>query len=257
MALLDQAVSAAKGLAKQKLPPEASAAFNVGSSLKNRMLNGPGVATAPKFSPGLKDPLAAARARHDPLMNFNWWCDMPILNGSTSLDWSSVEEAILPFVGFDQIDNYRAGKNYHFPQHYSIGNLQLKFYEDSEGTVANYLNTWQGLIMNRRTGLFYFPKDFKKTITIWVLDVARITVMSFEYSGCWPLTLDTYNLGSSQSERVIAGTEFSVDELNIKVGKFESTDIPSLMSQIGSDFPPKLSALPDVFPSNYVNLKFV
>lgn len=257
MALLDQAIQATIGLAKQKLPAKASMAFDLGQNLFQKYTNRIGSAIPSPFPPGQKDPLAAASARSDPLMNFNWWCDMPILNGSTQLGWEFVEEASLPFIQFEQVSNYRAGKNYHYAQKYNVGNLQLKFYEDSNGTVSQYLHEWQSLVLNAKTGLFYFPKDYKKTISIWVLDVAKYTVMCLDYTGCWPLVPDTYQFGSAQSERIIAGCEFSVDSVDIKFGKFQSSEIPSVMSVIGQDFPPKLSALPDVFPSNFVNFSFI
>ena len=254
--LLDIGANAAIGLAKQKLSAPVSQAVDLGQTLFKRFTEGPGNPLANAGKPGQKDPLRAMQGRSDPLMNFNWWCDMPIINSSTQLGWEFVEEAQLPFITFEQVSNYRAGKNYHFAQKYNLGNLNLKFYEDSKATVANYISDWQGMILNAKSGLFYFPKDYKKTISIWVLDVAKLTVMCLDYTGCWPLTPETYNFGSSSSERIVAGCEFSVDSLEIKFGKFDSSDIPSMMSTVGNSFPPKLSALPDVFPSKFVNLSF-
>ncbi len=251
-----QALGAVSGLANQVLSSASAMASDLGSELFSGVSRGIGMPTPSPFSSGQKDPLAAARARPDPLMNFNWWCDMPILNNSLTLSWEYVEEATLPFIEFEQISNYRAGKNFHYAHHYSLGSLSLKFYEDSEGTVSQYLSMWQSMVLNARTGLYYFPKDYKKTISIWVLDVAKQTVMCLDYTGCWPQRPETYNFGSSQSERIVAGCEFSVDELNVKYGKFNSTDIPSAMSAFGADFPPKITALPDIFPSNFVNLSF-
>jgi hypothetical protein len=258
--LKTQALGQVQSLAQQTLSSATSFLNGAASQLEGQVFsdvsNGIGLAKTSSFPSGQKDPLAAARARPDPLMNFNWWCDMPILNGSTAIGWEYVEEATLPFIEFEQISNYRAGKNFHFPHHYSLGTLSLKFYEDSYGTVASYLKTWQSMVLNTGTGLYYFPKDFKKTISIWILDVAKQTVMCLDYTGAWPMRPESYNFGSSQSERIVAGCEFSVDELNVKVGKFDSTNIPSAMSTFGMDFPPMISALPDVFPSNFVNLSF-
>jgi hypothetical protein len=256
MSLFDDARAAVVSMANTRLPAMSQQATDLGATFAAARSQSSGIQASAIASRGQKDPLAAAKSRADPLMNFNWWCDMPVLNGSTALDWFHVEEATLPFITFEQISNYRAGKNYHFAQKYNVGNLQLKFYEDSNGSVAQYINSWQSMVLNAKTGLFYFPKDYKKTISIWILDVAKMTVMCLDYTGTWPLTPDQYQLGSSQSERVVAGCEFSVDEVNIKFGKFASTDIPSVMSTIGKDFPPKLNALPDVFPSNFVDLSF-
>lgn len=269
MSLFDDATKAVVSMANTRLSAATNNLANLATEWLAPVTELSGFAADPSFPAmtgplstgsrgrrGLKDPLAASNSRPDPLMNFNWWCDMPILNGTFSLGWEYVEEASLPFIQFEQTSNYRAGKNYHFAQKYNVGNLQLKFYEDSLGSVAQYINTWQSMILNARTGLFYFPKDYKKTISIWVMDVAKKTVMCLDYTGCWPLTPDTYQFGSSQSERVVAGCEFSVDEVNVKFGKFDSASIPSVMSAIGTDFPPRLNALPDIFPSNFVDLSF-
>lgn len=269
MSAFDDATAAVVGMANTRLSAASQRAMDLSSEWLAPVSGLSGFASDPSFpsmpgpfgsdgrgTRGLKDPLAAANSRPDPLMNFNWWCDMPILNGSTQLGWEYVEEAALPFITFEQVSNYRAGKNYHFAQKYNVGNLQLKFYEDSLGSVAQYINTWQSMVLNAKTGLFYFPKDYKKTISIWVLDVAKKTVMCLDYTGCWPLTPDTYQFGSSQSERIVAGCEFSVDEVNVKFGKFDSASIPSVMSAIGTNFPPRLDALPDIFPSNFVDLSF-
>jgi hypothetical protein len=209
---------------------------------------------------GRRDVLSAMQARPDPLMNFNWFAIMPLVspkNGqSYDLGWEYVEEATLPFVEFDQVSNYRAGKNVHFPQHSSVGTLGLKLYEDSEGTATAYLNAWQATMYNPDTGLYSYPRDFKKTIQITVLDVAMNSVMVIDYMDCWPMRFDQVNLSSGSSERVLMGVEFSVDRTNIKIGKFAESEMPSLMSAVGALYPDLPMALPEQFPSNFVSYSF-
>jgi hypothetical protein len=256
MALIDQAQYALIGLAKQRIPGVGGRAVDLAEVLYRRSLNGLGTPGSRAQVNTDKDPLAAMRNRSDPLMNFNWWADMPVLDSQFRLGWEFVEEATLPFIEFEQISNYRAGKNYHYAHHFSLGSLNLKFYEDSRGTATDYLTRWQSLIHNKESGLYYFPSDYKKTITVWVLDVAKLTVMCLDYTGCWPQRLETLQFGSASSERVVSGAEFSVDEVNLKVFKFSPSEIPSVVQAVGKDYPPRLSALPDVFPSRFVNFTF-
>lgn len=256
MSLLDQGIYAAVGLAEQKLPALSQQAVHLGTDLYKRWTESP-KSNVKTTSNSFKDPLSAAQNRQDPLMNYNWWCDMPGLNGGQQqLSWEFIEEATLPFIEFTPVSNYRAGKEFHYAQKYDIGSLDLKFYEDSSGTSTTYMTSWQSLILNPESGTFYYPKDYKKTITIWVMDVAKFSVMSLIYTGCWPTRLDNVSLGSANSERVVLGANFSVDGLQVNFGKFDAREIPSVMSAVGSSFPPKAFALPDIFPSNFVNFSF-
>lgn len=209
---------------------------------------------------GRRDVLSAMQARPDPLMSFNWFAVMPLIspkNGqSYDLGWEYVEEATVPFVEFEQVSNYRAGKNIHFPQHNSVGTLGLKLYEDSNGTATAYLNAWQATMYNPDTGLYSYPKDYKKAIQVTILDVAMNSVMVIDYMDCWPMRFDQVNLNSGSSERVLMGAEFSVDRVNIKIGKFGESEMPSLMSAVGAVYPDLPTALPDQFPSNFATYSF-
>jgi len=257
MALLDQAREAAFGLAKQKLSRgRAGDLLNRVEPVVRRVINfGGNAGFTPRTAPGARDPLSAGRARLDPLLSFNWYCDLPLLDG-TELSWEYVEEATLPFIELEQISNYRAGKQYHYPHHYNIGTLSLKLYEDSQGLATQYLDKWRRKIVDPDSGLFYLPKDYKQTITITVLDVAKTSVMFLEYTGCWPMRSDAYQMTSGSSERIAPTVEFSVDELRCKFGKFAPGQIPSIINNVGVDFPPRLSSLLKDFPGNLVDLSF-
>jgi hypothetical protein len=257
MALLDQAREAAFGLAKQKL------SRGVGGDILNRVepivrrvINfGGNTGFVPRSAPGDRDPLSAARARLDPLLSFNWYCDLPLIDG-TELSWEFVEEATLPFIEFEQTSIYRAGKQYHYPHHYNIGTLSLKLYEDSQGIATRYLDAWRRKIVDPDSGLFYLPKDYKKTITVTILDQAKATAMFLEYTGCWPMRSDAYQMTSGSAERIAPSVEFSVDEIRCKFGKFAPGQIPSIVNNVGVDFPPRVSSLLKDFPGNFVDLSF-
>lgn len=258
MALFDQAVNSALGLAKAKLSQSI-----FGDVMSQAQQFAQGVFSfaggTGSFSPstrsGARDPLSAARARLDPLLSFNWYCDLIPIDG-VGLSWEFVEEATLPFIELEQVSNYKAGKMYHYPHHYSIGTLSLKFYEDIQGSATQYLDAWRRKIVDPDSGLFYLPKDYKKDITITILDPAKSTVMFLEYTGCWPMRSDPYQMTSGSAERIAPSVEFSVDELRCKFGQFEPGSIPSLVNNVGVDFPPRISSLLDKFPGNFTEVGF-
>jgi hypothetical protein len=196
----------------------------------------------PKGKAGARDPLSAGRARLDPLLSFNWYCDLPPINGA-ELSWEFIEEATLPFVEIEQISNYRAGKMYHFAHHYSIGTLSLKLYEDSQGIASTFLDKWRRQILDIDSGLYYHSREYKQTIKFTILDVAKQTVMFIEYTGCWPMRSDAFQMTSGSSERIAPTVEFSVDEMRIKFGKFDSNNVPAIIDSVGMDFPPQLSGM--------------
>jgi hypothetical protein len=255
MSLFDQAKEAAFGLAKEKLTRGVSGTvFNSADAFLRRAVNLSGnYGFNIRSTPGERDPLEAGRARPDPLMSFNWYCDLPVLDG-IRLGWEFVEEATLPFVEFEQVGNYRAGKMYHYPGHHSIGTLSLKLYEDSQGSAARYLDRWRRKMIDLDSGLYYHPQEFKQTIKITVLDVTKITVMFVEYTGCWPMRSDTYALNSGSSDRIAPTVEFSVDEMRVKFGKFTQDQIPSIIDTVGADWPPQFTTLPVLFPGNFVDI---
>jgi hypothetical protein len=206
----------------------------------------------PPNPPGERNILAAAQARKDPLLNVFWYCDLPPIDG-VFLPWEYVEDATLPYMEVEQSSVYRAGKMYHYAGHYSLGTLSLKLYEDSAGISLRYLDAWSKAIINRNTGLYGNPKKYKKIINFAVLDVSNLTAFFLEYSGCFRMRADPLNLGSGPTERIITSAEFSVDDVLIKFGPFEPGAIPSIVLNVGKDFPQSLTALPTTLPSAFTN----
>ena len=246
---LANVLGAAAGLAKQRLSGRVGSFVDLAERLARRVANS---AANPSFGPvnppGPRDWLAAANARPDPLLDIYWYCDLPIINADTVLPWSYVEEVTLPNVEFDQTSVYKAGKNYHFPNHYNLNTLSIKLYEDVDGKAMNYLYAWQSMIIDRETGLYNHPREYKHPITIVTLDSAQLTVMIYEYTGCWPQNIDNVTVISGNTGRVNPNVTFSVDEVRIKFGKFSPGQIPSVVNNIGRGFPASLSKLPSAFP---------
>lgn len=246
MSLQDQALSALKQVAMSSLPTQARQAINIGSRIADRF--------SPKFagsSGNSSGALNAIKSRPDPLMSFNWRCDLPTIDNSVKLGWEYVEEATLPFVEFEKTSNYKAGKMSHYPHHYSLSTLSLKLYEDSKGKSVQYLNDWKKLIIDGKTGLYNVPKVYKKPIKITIYNSSLSTVMFLTYIGCWIERHDTYAM-SGESQRINPSVEFSVDDIEVSFGTFDPLKIPSIIDKIGSEFPLRITDLPNLFPNNFI-----
>lgn len=246
MTLKDEALSFLKNAVKSRLSTETKQAVDIFKRVKDRAsVNYQGSAIR---SGGVLD---AALSRPDPLLGLNWRCDLPIIDSTNQLDWSRVEEANLPFVEFEQVSNYRAGKMFHYPHHYTLGVLTLKLYEDSFGSALSYLNEWKRLMLDGKTGLYNVPSVYKKPVKITIYDSSFRTVMFLTYIGCWIPRHDPYTL-SGETQRINPSVEVSVDDVELSFGKFNDGEIPSLIDKIGSEFPPRITDLPDLFPNNFI-----
>lgn len=257
MGLADFALGQAKALVRSKLNGGVGGTlFDVGERLYRQVKNTP-IPQVSTAKPGNYHWFDKARGRPDPLPDTFWWVQMPDLGASvvsgvggvSSLPWEYVEDANMPFIEFEQVSNYRAGKNYHYPSHYNIGTLQLKLYGDVRAKALNYFLAWQMLISDTSTGLYFAPKFYKKDITVHILDAAQLTVGSFTYEGCWPTNVDQLALVSGQSGRLTPTVTFSVDSMRVTLGQFEPDDVPNVVSAISKDFPASISKLPSVFPN--------
>lgn len=200
-------------------------------------------------TPGSHDWLRAAQARPDPMLDIYWYVQLPPIG--KPLSWEYVEEAQLPFIDFDSVQNYRAGKNYHYPNHYNLNTLQLKFYGDVKGNSLSYLRAWQSLIIDTSTGLYNVPTKYKKNIAITILDAAQFVVTKFTYLGCWPASIDAVTVGNAQTGRITPTVTFHVDEQIIDVlgGSEHDSGVSSATDNLNKTTPkiPSASAFPDVF----------
>ena len=252
MALIDALKTAALGFGRSRLTGNSRTAADLLINIYKRTQMGVGV-YKPQGRTGTIDPLAAARARKDPLLGIDWYCQLPVLPGVSaqpnSLGWEMVEEANLPLYEFEPQSNYRAGKMYHYPSHQNLGSLTLKLYEDVSGQSSAYIKNWQALMFDPNTGLYNPPSQFKLPITITLFDSAKFDVLVMTYTGCWPQTQDPFALTGGASERVIPGITFSVDDMYMSFAKLTSAQAESALLNTGKEFPNMQNTFPNMYPS--------
>ena len=157
-------------------------------------------------------------ARRDAVLNFNWYALLPQIS-NYELPWYYCEAASLSYRTIDTQQIIRRGHPVPVPAGYSVPPLRLTFMLDESSVVMNYLGDWQDAILGRydgspkTQGAWGRPADFMKNITVNVLSVNKDVVMSVVYRRAWPTNLDTMNLVSDSSGRLLAEVEFAVEDV--------------------------------------------
>lgn len=174
-------------------------------------------------------------ARSDPQMSYNWYAELPIVTPiggqPKGLPWFFVEEATIPFRSFSKSSRFYQGRQQHIPTGYSLDSLQLAIYADTSNLALDYLTSWQGAVMknmkksdgDKAGGGFGRPKDYFKTIPIYLLSNDRKTLCIIEYTECWPETIQAYSLNSGTSDRVVNHVTFSTGDVFVNLYGISNT----------------------------------
>lgn len=209
------------------------------------------------------DDLQGAISRSDPLLAFTWYAQLPVISpGSTQspagasstsilqnlataavsplqsslggaiatsssaqLPWYYVEEASCPFRQFETISIFREGRDRKYPSKYSVDNLRLSIYADSQNQAFTYLQAWNNTIItpfaatsaSTMGGGWGRPSDYKQTIFIYMLDISNNVLALIEYVECWPVSVDQYQLESGSSNRIVNHVNFSVGDVFVNL----------------------------------------
>lgn len=239
-------------------------------TLDNRQRgNGQGT-TAAALSAG--NSLAGALARTDPMLSFNWYAEMPVITplgggAAKDLPWYFVEEATVPFRTYDVRSVFREGRDKHYPSKYSVDSLRLAIYADTANVALNYLIAWNGAILLPTTvktaakqgGGWGTASGYKKTIKINLVNPAKKTLATLEYVEAWPQTVDSIQLESGSSTRVVLHVTFSVGDVFPTLYEVASTSTNTFMTDGSSSGTPvadriradsiQTSALDSKYPS--------
>jgi hypothetical protein len=204
-----------------------------------------GLSTGSKLSnPGGVAPgnsLEGILARSDPQLSFNWYCQLPVVTAiggqPKGLPWFFVEEATLAFRTFTPVSRFYQGRQQHIPGSYTVDALSLAIYADTANLALDYLTSWQGAIMKnmKRTdadksgGGFGRPKDYYKTIPIYLLSNDKKTLCVIEYTECWPETIQAYSLNSGSSERIVNHVTFSTGDVFVTLFGVSNTSSKGML----------------------------
>jgi len=173
---------------------------------------------------GLVNTLQGALGRSDPMLSFQWYCELPTVTpidgAPTNLGWNYVEEASLAFRAYDVRQIYASGRNRKVPGTYNVNNIRLNLYADVSNKSVQYLMAWDGAILApfgsgavTIGGGFGRPSDYWKPIRFYLVDAAKSVILMLEYIECWPTDIDSLQLDSQSSTRLTYNVNFSVGDV--------------------------------------------
>lgn len=207
------------------------------------ILNGPGDALS-NLTGGaaLGDSMKGMQSRSDALQNWCWYCITPKLENQTAkgfssflpflgnvsssvtLPWYYVQTANMPLREFAADSTNMNGHPVHFPESYSVGQLQLGLFLDSSNKAYEWLTTWQSFIMGSKDpkvadnqGAWNVPAQYKKDINIVLLNVSKKKMLNVKYINCWPAAPEALSLTSSNAEALVQNVSFYVEDVEVKV----------------------------------------
>jgi hypothetical protein len=146
-------------------------------------------------------------------------------SSSAQLPWYYVEEASCPFRRYDVKTIFREGRDRKYPSKYSVDDLRLSIYADTQNNAFQYLQAWNNNILTPFSatssttsgGGWGRPSDYKKPIFIYLLDPTNQVLALLEYTECWPTSIDQYSLDSGTSTRIVNHVNFSVGDVFINL----------------------------------------
>lgn len=135
-----------------------------------------------------------------------------------------IETISLPFRSYESRQVLRGGTQAAFPSaSTSLDNMQITCYGGTDNEALFYFNCWQHLVSyvsptDGRSRLYNSPAVYKKNITVTLTDNNAISLVNFVYSGCWPVSINTIELGSSDGyvQYII---DIAVDDMQIVAAK--------------------------------------
>ena len=150
---------------------------------------------------------------------------------NNQLPWYYVEEANCPFRNFQLTSVFRDGRKRHYPGQYTVGNLRLSFYMDVDNVAANYISAWGNTILQPYTaatlsqaGNFGRASGYKFPIYVYLLDPAKNTLITLEYTECFPILPNDWQLTSqSGTDRLITQVNFSVGDVFVNMANVPSS----------------------------------
>lgn len=124
--------------------------------------------------------------------------------------------ASIPSIEIEAVDVHRIHNKYRVAgSKVTYGDVNLKFYDYVDNSAAEAIHNWHKKVYNRDTGATMgYPKDYKKDLTLQLLDPAGEVCESWVFKGAWPKSITRpNNLDWSQGSGLIeVSMVLSIDE---------------------------------------------
>lgn len=148
-----------------------------------------------------------------PIPAWRFYTTLPNFGGSSSGGQKLsflVETFMAPNVGVTFEDAaFNAGTR-SFPSSRTVDQIQIQLAENTSLDVLNYLRDWKNKIVNDR-GDFGLPSEWKKDISIELMDETGQVIDKLSWYGCGPTRVDALTFDSMSSRHISINVTFVVD----------------------------------------------
>lgn len=101
-----------------------------------------------------------------------------------------------------------------FPTQYMIDAFAITFIEVERFDVMRYIRRWQERVIDKN-GYYGLPKDYKRQVAVFPLNVKGEDAVKIPYADCWPTAPAPFDLDSTQMGYVTQAVTFVTDNADL------------------------------------------
>lgn len=204
-------------------------------------------------------PLRKMEGRPDPQLGIDWYAEVVS---------PFADDDIIPSIYIEQINTpsltiairevFREGTVRKYVDGVSVGNINVTFYLDIEGTARKFLYSWLNAQYSNYYGTYTGAFEYKKQIVISVNDPSGTTTARAVLGGCFITEINSEEYVPGSSEPVKLSATLSVDTFEcISVLDDNVSAKSSMLKQLSaSDYRnvlPTNNSLLSMIPSKFTN----
>ena len=173
------------------------------------------------------DDFAGIHSRGDALQNWSWYALLPTVEAGgivTDLPWYYAQTANLPMRSIQTDSAPMNGHPVHFPESYSVDQLQIGLFMDDTNKSQHWLKAWQSLVLGtgdpslaQNQGMWGLPASYKKDINLAILSPRKDVAINVKYVNCWPILPSNPDLVSGSGEAMLQTVSFMVEDVYISL----------------------------------------
>lgn len=133
----------------------------------------------------------------EPLMQWKWYVEEFPEIGGRRLPPPYAESVGLPLPSMSQNTREVAATTLHFPGSSSIDTFEMILYEDQSISSLSYIQDWQSLVQNPRTGGYRVPSIYWKNLQVKLLNNENGVAATALLRNVWPLGASPITLDNS------------------------------------------------------------
>ena len=128
---------------------------------------------------------------------------LPTINGNSPSELM-VEEMSLPMLGYEARTKHYGSNSMSFVGGVQIEGFNMSMIVDDAWRSVRYINDWFQTMQNPKTGGFYLPSRYMKTIRVAMFNTEGDQILTSKIDNCWPLSMGSPQLSASSDKTVIS-----------------------------------------------------